>query len=380
MDSSSTAARTSLRERAMAMVVGFSDALPAYEQVPAALVEGDFARGARANVDLFFDFIESGTLPDSDDLVEVIALAVARVREGVPLSAVLGMYRNGATVIWDELAKSASPDELAAMRDVGPGLMQYVASMTEQVAIACVEPAGDPLWEQRERKRAVAAALLSGAPINASTMAPIARSFLVSVFDVESVVDPAQAGALRNRLDRIDGAFLQLDTTGWTALTPMIADEATAVTALQKIVDELGVPRGELWVGAAAAPSHDDVPAAAADAHRVASLCRRTQRASRVMRPRDLLLEFVLTAGPDARRQISSVSDALTEQPALAQTLEVFFDCEFNQLATARRLDVHRNTVTYRFARIAALTGFDPLRPRDAMVLLAARLHAAPHQ
>ena len=380
MDSSSTAARTSLRERAMAMVVGFSDALPAYEQVPAALVEGDFARGARANVDLFFDFIASGTLPDADDLVEVIELAVARVREGVPLSTVLGMYRNGATVIWDELEKSASADELAAMRDVGPGLMQYVASMTEQVAIACVEPAGDPLWEQRERKRAAAAALLSGAPISASTMAPIARSFLVSVFEVESTIGPAQAGALRNRLDRIDGAFLHLETTGWTALTPMNADEAAAVTALQKIVDEFGVSGGGLWVGAAAAPSHDDVPAAAADAHRVASLCRRTRRAYRVMRPRDLLLEFVLTAGPDARRQISNVSDALAEQPALAQTLEVFFDCEFNQLATARRLDVHRNTVTYRFARIAALTGFDPLRPRDAMVLLAARLHSAPDQ
>lgn len=49
--------------------------------------------------------------------------------------------------------------------------------------------------------------------------------------------------------------------------------------------------------------------------------------------------------------------------------------------ATARDLQVHANTVRYRLRRVAEVTGWDPLRPRDALVLqvalIAGRLRSA---
>ncbi len=46
--------------------------------------------------------------------------------------------------------------------------------------------------------------------------------------------------------------------------------------------------------------------------------------------------------------------------PKTEQTLEQFFKCNFNLAETAKNLDIHRNTLIYRLARIKDLTGRDP--------------------
>ncbi|WP_280378811.1 PucR family transcriptional regulator [Nocardia wallacei] len=79
-------------------------------------------------------------------------------------------------------------------------------------------------------------------------------------------------------------------------------------------------------------------------------------------------------AGAAARPGLATILAPLDEQPLLAETLETFVDSGFNQLATARQLNIHRNTVTYRLARVHELTGLDPHRPTDAMTLSAARI------
>ncbi|WP_280336704.1 PucR family transcriptional regulator, partial [Nocardia wallacei] len=79
-------------------------------------------------------------------------------------------------------------------------------------------------------------------------------------------------------------------------------------------------------------------------------------------------------AGPAPRPGLATILAPLDEQPLLAETLETFVDSGFNQLATARQLNIHRNTVTYRLARVHELTGLDPHRPTDAMTLSAARI------
>ncbi|WP_280391701.1 PucR family transcriptional regulator, partial [Nocardia wallacei] len=79
-------------------------------------------------------------------------------------------------------------------------------------------------------------------------------------------------------------------------------------------------------------------------------------------------------AGPGPRPGLATILAPLDEQPLLAETLETFVDSGFNQLATARQLNIHRNTVTYRLARVHELTGLDPHRPTDAMTLSAARI------
>ena len=60
----------------------------------------------------------------------------------------------------------------------------------------------------------------------------------------------------------------------------------------------------------------------------------------------------------------------------LAETAEVFLDCAGSASRAAAALQVHRQTLYYRLARIEALTGLD-LADGEARLLLHASLKAA---
>ena len=67
----------------------------------------------------------------------------------------------------------------------------------------------------------------------------------------------------------------------------------------------------------------------------------------------------------------------IAEDPELLQTLDVFFEHDTSPSLAAKALAVHRNTLTYRLERIAALTGVDPRRFEGAARLRAARIVAS---
>lgn len=57
----------------------------------------------------------------------------------------------------------------------------------------------------------------------------------------------------------------------------------------------------------------------------------------------------------------------LDHEPELIQTLSAFFAENCCPSATARQLNIHRNTLSYRIEKIAALTGLHPRRFDDAV-------------
>ena len=78
------------------------------------------------------------------------------------------------------------------------------------------------------------------------------------------------------------------------------------------------------------------------------------------------LMEF-LVRRPDAaaRRLIPPWAGRLKhadngKSGELSRTISQFADCNFNVKRTARRLDLHTNTVYFRLNRIRELTGIDP--------------------
>jgi carbohydrate diacid regulator len=64
----------------------------------------------------------------------------------------------------------------------------------------------------------------------------------------------------------------------------------------------------------------------------------------------------------------------LDNEPDLIQTLNVFFAENCALSATARRLCIHRNTLTYRLEKIASLTGLDPRHFDEAVQIRLALL------
>lgn len=64
----------------------------------------------------------------------------------------------------------------------------------------------------------------------------------------------------------------------------------------------------------------------------------------------------------------------LDNEPDLIQTLDVFFEENCALTTTARRLSIHRNTLTYRLEKITSLTGLDPRRFDEAVQIRLALL------
>lgn len=57
----------------------------------------------------------------------------------------------------------------------------------------------------------------------------------------------------------------------------------------------------------------------------------------------------------------------LDEEPELLETLSTYFANDLSPCQTASDLSIHRNTLTYRFNKIASLIGLDPRRFDDAI-------------
>jgi len=70
----------------------------------------------------------------------------------------------------------------------------------------------------------------------------------------------------------------------------------------------------------------------------------------------------------------------LDHEPDLLATLEMFFAENHSPSSTARRLSIHRNTLSYRLDKVASLTGLDPRCFDDALqvrlALILRSLHA----
>ncbi|APA99154.1 PucR family transcriptional regulator [Nocardia seriolae] len=351
--------------------------VPPYRTLPEPLVASGFERGTKLNVDLFFDFVRSGRPPSAEDTHEVVQIALSRVRDGESLEDVLGRYSLGAEYIWSRLKDTATEPERDLLNDAAVSLLQYVTLLTTRIATACVARAHDPRWELMERRRAIADALLTGRdPIEWAEEPAIAvpDAFLLAVFRLGSTRG-ADTSELRHRVEAIPGVFLRLDSGGWTALLPLQpGDDGTATLAALSARLPAHGQLATFWVGVATAASRAEVPAVFAEARVLAELGRCLDRPRAVCRRADLMFEYTVAAGGPARDGLAAVLAPLDAQPLLAETLEVFVDTGFNQLATARLLNIHRNTVTYRLARVHELTGLDPHRPTDAMTLSAARI------
>ncbi|MBF6331363.1 PucR family transcriptional regulator [Nocardia transvalensis] len=374
-----------LYQRAGVLIREFSDSMPPYRTIPRPLVASGLERGVKLNIELFFEFLRHGQMPTTEDTRELVELALDRVRDGEPLEEVLARYRVGAEYIFDRLRAAASPDERELIVDAALPLLQYITQIVERIATACVRRAHDPRWELLERRRGIADALLTGRdPVEWADEPAITvpDAFLVAVFRLSTSAPGRErhgldTSELRHCIEAISGVFLRLDSGGWTALVPLQpGDDGTATAAalasrMPARVPDLPPP---FWVGVGAAHTRAEIPAVFAEARVLAELGRCLDRPEQLCRRKDLQFEYTVAASGPARPGLATVLAPLDSQPLLAETLAVFVDTGFNQLATARLLNIHRNTVTYRLARVHELTGLDPHRPTDAMTLSAARI------
>ncbi|NJM07330.1 hypothetical protein HC891_15805 [Candidatus Gracilibacteria bacterium] len=84
---------------------------------------------------------------------------------------------------------------------------------------------------------------------------------------------------------------------------------------------------------------------------------------------------FIGLADESTKRDLAAhLLSPLDHEHDLITTLSIFFAANCNASVAAARLAIHRNTLSYRFDKVASLTGLDPRRFDDAVQIRLALL------
>ncbi|WP_344313338.1 helix-turn-helix domain-containing protein [Fodinicola feengrottensis] len=186
-------------------------------------------------------------------------------------------------------------------------------------------------------------------------------------------------------LARVPGALCQLRARSeeLLLLLPITEDTLRTVRATgSDLTAELAAIMGNLHVLESVAASPQAVPAAYAEAkNSIALIAAMPDAENRPYHVNELLIESTISAQPALRRKLAGLLEPLDQGKDLRRTLEILFACGLDREKTAKRLYIHRRTLTYRLLRIRTLTGFDPAAAHGIQVLrcalTAARLPAS---
>ncbi|CAM3968911.1 helix-turn-helix domain-containing protein [Nocardia ninae] len=361
------------------VLAGVLGEVPSYRELSAEMIGRDLPRAAEANLRLFLRSLAERRTPRADELSELIAVAVRRARDGIPLDTVLSVYHHGAVAAWNSVAATATtPEQREQLLAAVPYVLGYLGAVTPGVAGAYLRERQDLHWEQREAKRAVAQALVHGTPADL-----LAERFGISLDGgfqvlVFRVAEPATGGTrpvlriVQSEIDAVSGRALSTVERGGGVLLVPVA-EGESATALDTFVTRVAQGIGARAVaGLAHAASVDGIPAAVEEAGEIARLAFQLGRPAAVYRMADLALQYQLARPGPARTWLLTLLDPLRDQPHLLDALRALLANDYNRQQAAAALVVHRNTLNYRLNRIATVTGYDPNRPDHAQLFAAA--------
>jgi sugar diacid utilization regulator len=191
-------------------------------------------------------------------------------------------------------------------------------------------------------------------------------------------IGPASNGKLIDRaaeLDRLSEIFRKaLAPEKFSHLIDIRKDEVLAIVASGAETAKLVA---KAFCEAAEQPGHSARVGISLNAREISALPQAYQEAERAVefatktRPImpfaeiDLMEFLVRRPNHAARRLIPDWAGRLADadsgkQGELSRTIRHFADCNFNVKRTARRLNLHTNTVYFRLNRIRELTGIDP--------------------
>ena len=373
------------------MIDRFVLEIPLYGLLPREQLEGEILAITEENLRLFFRALRSGEALSPEALGDVRLSAARRAEERVPLEAVLTAYHVGARIGWEAIVAEAEPEETDAVIAAGARVLGYAQQVTAEVAAAYLEEQQTIYGEERDARRALASALLSGEPADSLAQrlaVTIAPAYVVVALRIDSHPDENDRGvggaiAARRKVRRAQRALDDwlgepviglLDPVGGAVLLPTEPEAAQEyANRLPELAAELSKAAGaDVTAGGAVAMGVDDIARAAAQAQDVLRLSRVLDREPGGYLLRDVLLEYQLTRPSDAQSDLAQLLVPLDRNPDLPLTLEVYLDHDLDRRKTAAALHVHPNTLDYRLRRIVELTGLDPSTTRGLQLLGAA--------
>ncbi|MDQ1439019.1 MAG: hypothetical protein QOK43_2648 [Acidimicrobiaceae bacterium] len=372
------------------MLDAFIEQIPLYGHLPREQLEGEILDILRHNLRIFFSFLEEGREPSDYEMATIRASAARRAEERIPLDAVLTAYHLGALIGWSALREEAEPDEAAEVLDIAERVLLYMQAVTSAVAEAYVEERQAIYGEERDARRTLAEALLSGMSVKGMAERAghePAPAYVVIALEIGTSPDETDVGvegavASRRKLRRLEGeleartagqALPMLTPAGGIVLLATLPEDCVEVVASSpKLVDALSAAAGAEVVAGVSWRETAEVPAGADEAREVVRLAVEQGRRTGAYTLDDVLLEFLLTRPSQAAERLERVLDPLADGPELIATLEGYFAADFDRRRAAANLHIHPNTLDYRLRRVSELTGLAVGTAKGVQVLGAA--------
>ncbi len=371
-----------------AMVVAIQGEIPAYARASDRVVQ-DVREHCDTHAGLILEVSRVDRAPRRQELAFARDAAARRVRQGIPLDALLAAFRVGHRTVWEAILDEAqeTPGGRDAALVLARPAMQYIDIASTQVAEAYLKEEQRLLATADREQRDLLENLLEG-----RLPAP-GESHAAERIDPEGELLVAVARAVEA-------------PPGDPHVLHHVAETMTAHTA-SRAIDPLVVVRQREVVGVI--PATGGRGEGAADVLRAAGEALFARRGIRVLiglstscagfagvahaysearqalghaapeRPVVALTEMspfeylVASADSGARRAIAEKGRRLAEADpdgTARETLLAYVAADLSVRDAAEKLVVHPNTVRYRLRRISELTGTDTHRFQDVVDLV----------
>ncbi len=354
---------------ATASVARMDEVLPWFRGMPAdqrAWVMLVAQSGVQSLVEWLRGDQGAGKQQVSDEIFDAAPRALARM---INLQQTVALIKVTIDVVEEQVPALAEPGEESAVREAILRYSREVAFAAARVYARAAETRGS--WDARLQALLVDA-LLRGdsSDVLASRAAALGWSDAPPVAVTVGRSPGGEASAVLHAVHRL-ARRVGVEVFGGVhgdRLVLVLGGAPDPLGTAEKLSGGFG--DGPIVVGPAV-PSLDEASTSARAALAGFRAAAAWPAAPRPVAAQDLLPERALAGDADARRTLrqeiyGSVQRAGGE---LLETLDAFLTHGGALEATARALFVHPNTVRYRMRRVAEITGYAPLSPRDAFAL-----------
>lgn len=306
------------------------------------------------------DLAASGVPLSDPDLARFAAFYRGAARRGAPLSALQQFTRATVANSFTELWARAEPEDVTDLLRLSRWIARHNVAV-ERLLVQVYCELLDPQREGADRREALVRRLLAGLDSGDGTgPGTDTTGYLVVVVDRDAAPGAdLPSGVLAATVDAHRHLILPIGATpsrrdAWAAMARWVTREG-AVRAAGSFTDAVA-----------------GIPEAVGTARQLLRTAAAVGLPPGLLGPRDVVLESVLVAQPDAAEKLLALLAPLAADERLLDTLIAFFGNDLDRTRTAAALFLSRGGLSLRLDRIGALTGLDPRSTRGIQVLGAA--------
>ncbi len=346
------------------------------------------------------DAAVSGRRPRQDQLAAVRELGRRAAEQGVGAGQAVELYLSAAWRLWRELPLVVRSRDREKVRAAAEAVLRLLDDSVGVLVEGYQSARREMIRQEESLRREVIDDLLRG-DADVSRMIQRAEPFgldfgrahlvaLATPIGENAEVDRAAIVLERVVVDWFGDRDVLVATKDGrvVVLVPGPSAESSSVSAVDDVSRFLQAElarsgKGVRWRVAAgrAFPGAYGIARSYEEAREAITLAERLNLDTDVMQARDLLVYRVLGRDQAAivdlvRAVLSPLTSARGGAEPLLQTMQTYFATGAVATETAARLNMSVRTVTYRLAKVKALTGHDPADPTQRLALHAAVMGA----